>query len=66
MKYEEMQKLERYDHNTGKFEVVETPDEVSVYHILSVFSAEEKIYLKTIEAENWMKYKDGVSHIEFD
>jgi len=66
MKYEEMQKLERYDHNTGKFEVVETPDDVSVYHILSVFSAEEKIYFRTLETENWMKYKDGVPHIEFD
>ncbi len=66
MKYEETQKLERYDHNTGKFEVVETLDDISVYHILSVFSAEEKIYLKTIETEKWMKYKDGVPHIEFD
>jgi hypothetical protein len=66
MKYEEMQKLERYDHNTGKFEVVETPDEVSVYHILSIFSAEEKIYLKRIETEKWLDNIDGVPHIEFD
>tara|TARA_R100001244_G_scaffold131379_1_gene104553 strand:+ start:657 stop:857 length:201 start_codon:yes stop_codon:yes gene_type:complete len=66
MKYEETQKLERYDHNTGKFEVVETLDDISVYHILSVFSAEEKIYLRTVEMEKWTKYKDGVLHIEFD
>ena len=66
MKYEEMQKLERFDRDTGKFEVMETLDEISAYHILSVFSAEEKIYVRRLETEYWLNNRDGVPHIEFD
>tara|TARA_R110000737_G_scaffold64919_1_gene92677 strand:+ start:42 stop:242 length:201 start_codon:yes stop_codon:yes gene_type:complete len=66
MKYEEMQKLERFDRDTGKFEVMETLDEISAYHILSVFSAEEKIYVRRLETEYWLNNANGVPHIEFD
>ena len=66
MKYEEMQKLERFDRDTGKFEVMETLDEISAYHILSVFSAEEKIYVRRLETEYWLNNTNSVPHIEFD
>jgi len=64
MKFEDTQELELFNRDTGKFETVE--QDVTVFHILSVFSAEEKIYLRRIEAENWLDNIACVSHLEYD
>jgi len=58
--------VERFNPETGLFELVNDIDQDEMMEILGVFSAEEKIMHRTMQITDWMYNMKGMFHIEYD
>jgi|6_EtaG_2_1085325.scaffolds.fasta_scaffold539964_1 hypothetical protein len=59
-------KVERLDPDTGQFEFIENLKEDTAWKLFSMFSAEENIYLRTVEIQAGLHKEEENPHIEYD
>ena len=66
MKNKQTPDVERFNPETGLFELVSDIGQDEMMEILGVFSAEEKIMRRTMQITDWMCNMKGMFHIEYD
>lgn len=66
MKNKQTPDVERFNPETGLFELVSDMDQDEMMEILGVFSAEEKIMRRTMRITDWICNIKGMLHIEYD
>ena len=66
MYFKDLPPIERLNPKTGKFEQVSSIVHEEAMRICAIFKAEEEIYDRIEETENWKKNIRGGMHIEYN
>ena len=66
MKNEQSLITERFNDETGEFELANPFSDEEAVRIVSIFCAEEAILKRTSEIQEWLDCIRGVMHLEYD
>ena len=66
MEKDHLPPVERFNKDTGEFEIMNPLEDEETMHMVSIFNAEEKIFKRTLEMHKWLDHIKGVAHIEYD
>lgn len=66
MKNEQIPPVERFNKETGEFELMNPFGDEETIRMVSIFCAEESIFKRTLEIHKWLDHIKGVMHIEYD